>query len=430
MASSPPGADLAGPNARPTTTAVASPPAEGGAAAAAGGLAGLPELDATCLDFLPPPDAWTARLSQVLVAALAATGLSLAFWPLRETVRAEGLVRPAGENSLIQSEIGGTVRSVLLRPNQTVAAGALLASLDADELLLQRQQLRSELAALRRQEQQARREEQLLALQGQALARLTEALTESSRRSAAQARASLGFERSQVGRYQSLLSSGAVARNLVEEMEARRQVSESEAYKALQGVAEQRARGLSELARLRQSAGQSRSAAEELGKQVAQRQARLQSVERALGQTRLVAPRAGSIVSTVLRHPGQVIRAGETVAVLAPRGAAVEVSLQVPARDISQLRPGQAASLRVNGCPIPEFGVLPGAVQSISADIVPGGSPEQPNRYRVLVRPSSRVLLGQNSRCSLREGMDVVADIVTRRTTVLRFLLNKLRPTG
>jgi len=391
---------------------------------------GLPELDAACQDFLPSPVHWTARLSQALLLALAGTGFSLALWPLQETVRAEGLVRPAGENTLIQSEIGGTLRTVSLRPNQVVAAGALLASLDPRDLLAQRDQLRAELAALGRQEQQARREAQLLVEQEQALERLTAALTESSRRSALQAQASLRFERSQVGRYESLLSSGAVARNLVEEMVARRQMSESEADKALQGVAEQRARGLSERARLRQSAGQSRSAAEELAKQLSQRQARLQNVERALVQTRLVAPRAGSIVSTVLRHPGQVIRPGDTVAVLAPRGAAVEVSLQVPARDISQLRPGQAATLRVNGCPIPEFGVLPASVASISADLVPDGTPSKPDLYRVLIRPRGRVLQGQKTVCPLREGMDVVADIVTRRTTVLRFLLNKLRPEG
>ena len=387
----------------------------------------LPELEASCNDFLPPPGPWTTRLSHVLIAGLAMSALSLTFWPLRETVRADGLVRPAGENTLIQSEMGGIVRSVAMRPNQTVAAGALLASLDSTDLLAERVQLRRELAALRRQEQQARREQQLLVLQVQSLRNLTGALTESSRRSAAQAQASLSFNRSQVRRYQSLLSSGAVARNLVDEMEARRQVSESELYKAFQSVAEQQARGLNELARLRQSASQASSAAEELGKHVAQRQARLLSVERSLTQTRLLAPRAGSIVSTSLRHPGQVIRPGDTVAILAPLRGPVEVSLQVPARDISQLKVGQAVTLRVNGCPIPEFGVMPATVESISADLVPAGSVGQPDRYRVLVRPQRRELVGSTGRCPIREGMDVVADIVTRRTTVLTFLMNKLR---
>lgn len=412
----------------PSTAALNSSTASS-AAAQGDAAAGLPELDAACHDFLPPPDRWSARLTQLLVVLLAASGISLAFWPLRETVRAEGLVRPAGENTLIQSENGGTVRAVRLRPNQTVAAGALLASLDDRDLLAQRQQLREELAALRRQERQARQEEQLLEQQEQALVRLSAALTETSRRSSAQAQASLRFERSQVERYKSLLASGAVARNLLEEMEARSQVGEAEVAKSQQAVVEQQARALSERARLRQGTSQSLSAAEELSKQVAQRQARLQAVERALVQTRLRAPQAGSIVSTVLRHPGQVIRAGETVAILAPYGAAVEVSLAVPARDISQIKVGQPVSLRVSGCPIPEFGVLAGVVQSISADLVPGTSINQPDRYRVLVKPRSRTLLGKAASCPVREGMDVVADVLTRRTTVLTFLLNKLRPT-
>jgi len=39
-------------------------------------------------------------------------------------------------------------------------------------------------------------------------------------------------------------------------------------------------------------------------------------------------------------------------------------------------------------------------------------------------------LQGRQGLCRLRLGMDVVADVVTRRTTVAVFLLNKLRLGG
>ena len=387
----------------------------------------LPELESTCADFLPAPGHWTRGLSRLLLGSMVVAAGSLVFWPLSETVRAAGLVRPAGENTLIQSEMGGKVLTVHLSPNQTVKAGDILVRLDTTSLIDERDQLRSELSALERQEGQARNEQDSLATQVSALNTLTHSLTEESRRTAAQARASLRFDSSELSRYESLLHSGAVARSLVEEKEARRQVSEAEVLKAIQGISEQQARGLHELARLRQSVSQARTAADELSKQVSQRRTRLQLVERSLRSSTLRAPRAGSVVSTMLRHPGQVIRPGDVVAVLAPNDEQLMVNLKVPARDISQVRPGQRVTLKVSGCPVTEFGVLPALVRSISADLVPIGNSAQASSYQVLVQPQQRELLGRTDRCVVRQGMDVQGDIITRRTTVWSFLMTKLR---
>jgi HlyD family secretion protein len=245
-----------------------------------------------------------------------------------------------------------------------------------------------------------------------------------------QAKAALAFDRNELRRYRSLQSSGAVPRSLVEEKQARQLVSQSEVLKALQGVTEQRARGLSELARLRQSSSQARSSADELRKQVAQRRARLQQVDRALELATVRAPISGSVLSTNLRHPGQVMQPGELVAVLAPGKSQYELKLQVPAERISQLRPGQKATLKVSACPTAEFGVLPARVTSVSADIIP--QPGEPSGttaavYEAVLHPLQTSLRGRQGSCTLRPGMKLTGDIVTRRTTVLMFLLNKLR---
>jgi len=50
--------------------------------------------------------------------------------------------------------------------------------------------------------------------------------------------------------------------------------------------------------------------------------------------------------------------------------------------------------------------------------------------YDVVLTPERRELTGRSSRCALRPGMAVSADVVTRQTTVLMFLLNKLRVWG
>jgi multidrug efflux pump subunit AcrA (membrane-fusion protein) len=386
-------------------------------------------METSAEDFLPQPGPWTSSLGRWLLTLTLMGSGALALWPMRETVRAEGAVRPLGENSVVQSEQGGTLQRVLVQPNQNVRAGGLLAEFDNRSLRVERQQLQQEQEALRRQLAMARGEQQSLATQAQALQGVNESLTQASRQGVAQARTALDFERGELERYRSLAAEGAVPRSVVEERQARRIVSESEVLKALQGVAEQQARGVSELARLRQAEFQARSAADELHKQVLQRDARLQQLERALAQTRVVAPIDGSVVSTALRHAGQVLAAGEPLAVIAPRTAPLDVRLLVPPESISQVEKGQAAMLRISACPTAEFGVLPARVNSVAADVQPRQE-NTPSGYEVVLRPERRQLNGRGTVCALRPGMAVVADVITRRTTVLMFLLNKLRVAG
>jgi multidrug efflux pump subunit AcrA (membrane-fusion protein) len=386
-------------------------------------------METSAEDFLPQPGPWTSSLGRWLLTLTLMGSGALALWPMRETVRAEGAVRPLGENSVVQSEQGGTLQRVLVQPNQSVLAGSLLAEFDNRSLAVERQQLQQEQAALRRQLTMARGEQQSLATQAQALQGVNQSLTLASRQGVAQARTALDYERGELERYRSLAAEGAVPRSVVEERQARQIVSESEVLKALQGVAEQQARGVSELARLRQAEFQARSAADELNKQVLQRDTRLQQLERAITQTKVVAPIDGSVVSTALRHAGQVLQAGEPLAVIAPQTAPLDVRLQVPPESISQVETGQAAMLRISACPTAEFGVLPARVKSVAADV----QPRQDNRasgYDVVLTPERRQLNGRGAVCALRPGMAVVADVITRRTTVLMFLLNKLRVAG
>jgi adhesin transport system membrane fusion protein len=396
----------------------------------AGGQVLPPALMVTTADdFLPQPGPWASGLGRWLLALMLVGGGALTVWPMRETVRADGAVRPSGENSVVQSEQGGTLQRVLVQPNQNVRAGSLLAEFDNRSLQLERQQMQQEQEALRRQLAMARGEQQSLAAQADALRDLNRSLTQASRQGVAQARTTLDYERGELERYLALAAEGAVPRSLVEERQARRVVTESEVLKALQGVAEQEARGMSELARLRQAEFQARSAADELHKQVLQRETRLRQLERAITQTRVLAPIDGSVVSTALRHAGQVLQAGEPLAVIAPQTAPLDVRLQVQPESISQVHPGQAAMVRISSCPTAEFGVLPARVESVAADVQPRQE-DRPSSYEVVLKPERRELRGRTTVCTLRPGMAVVADVVTRRTTVLMFLLNKLRLAG
>jgi multidrug efflux pump subunit AcrA (membrane-fusion protein) len=152
-------------------------------------------------DFLPTPGRWAAHLGQAILLAAIVGSASLLVWPLRETVRADGVVRPSGDNTRLQSEFGGRLRQVAVVANQTVRPGETLAVIEPTGMQEERHQLKQELIALERQERQARLEQQSIEAQLQALDQLSQALLESTRRSVDQARANQAFDRSELARY-------------------------------------------------------------------------------------------------------------------------------------------------------------------------------------------------------------------------------------
>lgn len=391
-------------------------------------------LPSTAADeFLPAPGSWANSLGQRVLLALLGTGLALVVWPWQETVRANGVVRPTGENSLVQSERGGTVLAVLVQPNQRVTSGQILARLDDRTLRDQERQLATEISRLERQQAEAAIQQLALADQRQANTSLHQAQVLGSERELDQARATLTFHERELARYRTLQGIGAVSRSLVEEKAAQAAVSRSDVAKAQQRVAQQRAQGVADGARLRETSSVSISGAEELAKSLAQRRTQLAEVRRDLVNTTIRAPRTGAVISMSLRHARQVLRPGEVLASIAPEGGGLEAQLQVPGQEIARVRTGQAAALRVAGCPFPEFGVLQGRVSALSADTIASGELARPAAsagYQVVIRPRATELRAGVRRCALRQGMEVQADVVTQRTTVMALLLRKLRLMG
>ncbi|MFZ9831617.1 MAG: hypothetical protein ACO3DC_06055, partial [Vulcanococcus sp.] len=87
------------------------------------------------------------------------------------------------------------------------------------------------------------------------------------------------------------------------------------------------------------------------------------------------------------------------------------------------------AYLRISGCPHSEFGLMRGTVQHISADTMtpPQSQANAQALYEVGILPNGKELKQGNRRCALRHGMDLQADVMTARSSVMGFLLKKLR---
>lgn len=383
-------------------------------------------------DFLPELGGWSKTLGQRVLAVGAVSMLALAVWPWQETVRAAGVIRPAGENTIVQSQLDGVLARVWVKENQQVKQGEPLAELDRRSLDNERRKLEGELMQSLAQQRDSRASSLDVQQQAQATRRLNNAQRNSAQRDLDSAASTVRYRETELKRYRSLLSSGAVAETVIEEKQAQAVLARNEFAKARQAMREQEARGAAELARLGQGSNQTAREERELTKQVDQIRSRLEEVKRALLNSVIRAPKAGTVIVSNLRHPQQVIRSGEVLAQIAPSQGDLQVKLTVPSSDVGNIKASQPAYLRIAGCPYPEFGVLQARVQTISADTISqnaGSNGLGPAGFQVSLKPSSKPLTNGDRRCSLRHGMDVQADIVTRKTTILGFILTKLRLT-
>lgn len=381
-------------------------------------------------DFLPSLGRWSHTLGQKVFIGAAASLLALAIWPWRETVRATGVIRPAGENTIVQSQLDGALATVWVKENQQVKKGQALAALDRERLTDERRQLESELRESLAQQQSMISQSNDLEQQSLALKALNSAQQRSAARDVDSARATLRFREIELQRYQKLLKTGSVQEIIVDEKEAQVELAHNALSKARQALNEQDARGVAELARLSQGRSQNENQSREATKVLEEIRSRLAQVQRALANSVIKAPTAGTVISSGMRHAQQVIRTGELLAEIAPLSGKQLVKVRIASRDIGSIKSNQDAYIRISGCPYPEYGVLRASVKSISADTLQSDTNiarSSGTDFEVTLDPVSKHLESDSRQCLLRQGMDVQADIVTRKTTVLGLILTKLR---
>jgi multidrug efflux pump subunit AcrA (membrane-fusion protein)/AAA+ ATPase superfamily predicted ATPase len=169
----------------------------------------------------------------------------------------------------------------------------------------------------------------------------------------------------------------------------------------------------------------------------------LQQVENDLARTKIIAPADGVVFQINLRNPGQTVSQGKEIARIAPEGTAFAIDSMVPADDISKVKVGQKAQMRVSACPYPDYGTLKGVVRQISPDAITSQDNNRPNNsgsnqetnnntqgkafYQATIEPESIFLGQQEHRCFLQLGMEARADIISQEETVLKFILRKVR---
>jgi multidrug efflux pump subunit AcrA (membrane-fusion protein) len=102
-------------------------------------------------EFLPPISRWTTVGGLVMLSAVAIAIAVASVTKYKVTVKAQANVRPAGELRIVQAATEGPVMHVLVKENQVVKKGDIIATIDDSKLQTKKSQLQSNIQQSRLQ---------------------------------------------------------------------------------------------------------------------------------------------------------------------------------------------------------------------------------------------------------------------------------------
>ena len=412
---------------------------------------------ATPDEFLPSIQNW------LVVSGFACLGIFIGAIALasqltyKVTVKAPAKIRPVGELRIVQAAIEGKITDVLVKENQQVRSGQLIAKIDDARLQSQKQQL---LANVRQtQKQLSQLDEQLVSLQAQTAAQRTfqqrnlasaqaqlklqqrgyqERLITTQAR-VDEAEAAVELARDEFNRYQKLVETGIISQIQLQEKQAvlksslaqLQQVqaslnpSDREVAIAREQIGQTEAQGQTTLASLQREQQQLQERKTEIEDRLNNSREELNQIATEIEKIAIRAPLTGTIQALSLRNSGQVVRSGDEIATIAPSNYALEIKAAVADRDIGKVEVGQTAQMRVAACPYSDFSTLAGNVTAISADTKT--QPEANSNYEIFIQPEELKLNAGDRTCKIRPGMEGRVDIISEEETILRFLLRKAK---
>lgn len=334
-------------------------------------------------DLLPSVNRWATVGGLFLVGMLGIAGILSAIVKYDVTVKAVGRIHSPVQ--IVQSERQGIIRGIEVTENQAVSAGDILMYIETQEspqiraLTARQQQLQQVLQDYQKQLDEANAN----------IDRLRRQILQQTGWTSTQTEPDMVYTVA-VALEKLATTSPVIAGQLQTQW--------------LEGLAKQ----------------------DELQRQVQSETLSLQAIETQLDPGTIRTQAAGTIRRINLQSPGQFVQVGDVLAEIVSTDS-VSIQVGVPVRDIGKIQIGQTAQIRVSACPYTEYGILPGTVQTIAPDIAPPekNSPGVAPYYTIAIQPE-RHTVGQGDRqCQLKPGMDVRADIITQRQTVLRSLLEK-----
>jgi HlyD family secretion protein len=418
--------------------------------------AGEPKATLRSDELLPSVSRWAHFTGLLLMGSVGLTLAVAAVAKYNVAVKAAATVRPAGELRVVQTQLEGNIKQIVVQENQPVQRGDAIAYLDDTKLQIQKTQLQGAVQQSRLQLSQMEGQLRSLTLQGLAeeqsmdrsiAAAQTDVLrlqrehlekAQTTQADVEEAQVALALALAERDRHRPLVEAGAISLAQFQEREtavetaqirlerAQAALNPSPAAVAIaqQQVAQQSARGQSTLASLQKERQALLQREAEIQAQLLRDQQELHKIE-------------ADLENTVLRATS------DSIAQIAPQGAALIVRAMVANQDIDKVAVGQTVKMRVEACPYPDFGVLPGVVTAIAADTSTAtsrggestpqgagntrGGDRGDRTFEVIIQPETLVLEKGGPDCAIQAGMTGNASIIARQETFLQFVLRKGR---
>lgn len=412
----------------------------------------------------PPPRLalWTVWLLALLFASLL---MALALLPVDRVVVSTGRIIATSPIITLQPLETSIVRSVLVRPNQVVRAGEIIARLDptfsdADLAALEAQgaSLAAEVERLEAEAEERdytggptpaaalqaaifaqRAAERTFRIENyrQRLRSLEEArqraeaelrqLTERQQVSSQIEGMRRELERVQIGsRLQSLIA--ADARLEIQRSMASAQGMALAASRDMDAlVAERGAYLMNWRAQVAQDLAERRRALNDVRENINKARLRRQMVE-------LRAPADAVVLELGKTSPGAVLSPGELLVSLVPLSSDLIIEADVPARDIGYVGVGDRVTVKLDSFPYVRHGTGRGTVLSLSEDSFrqdrETGARLALPIYRARISVDELHLRGLPPDFRLVPGMPVTADIIVGERTILRYFFERSAPVG
>ncbi|BAZ85582.1 HlyD family secretion protein [Dolichospermum compactum] len=381
-------------------------------------------------ESLPPISPWTSLAGAFLIGTVIAS-ISLSSWvKYNVTVKAAAIIRPMGETRLVQSKTDGTIKNILVKENQIVQQGEVIAFLDTEQLLIKKSQLEENIKQCQLQIVQIYAQNRTLNTQIIAEKRAIENIINSAKEDLLRnqreyrerkinteselitaqvniqkelvdlkkAEADLEFAKADRDRYEQLSKIGAIGKREFEQKQlvvqqasltlqsaqkavdlAKIKIKSHEAAvnptRAMVKIAEERiaqeaARGEANIAALNKEREGLIQRLVEIQTQIKQSQKEIQQIENQRKNSMMLATSKGIIFKLNLRNSGQVVRAGESVAEIVPDNAALVIKAMIPTTEINKIAVNQKVQIRVDACPYPDYGIAKGIVKTVAPDAI------------------------------------------------------------
>ena len=375
----------------------------------------------------------------VLIACTCLTALiALAFViQVPSRLHAPGVLLPVGGLTTIPAEQGGVIEEILVKPGETVAAGATLMTLAVDRALA------DGIGSYKTRSVSAQQQGQLLLQRRERERNAFDATMRSMRLEQAALKSTLDLLKARVRnaarqveladssyrRLVALAAEGHAARRDVESAELRR----LQAVAVLDQLRSRRIDTEAAVSRISQRMIAERQSFQSLdlnleieSKRLAERAVELDGLSRRA----IIAPMRGQLAD-LLVSAGRPVKTGDAVATIHPPGAEMEARLYLSSAAAGRAEAGQEAVLKLAAFPSRQFGVLRGTVMEMTS------SPLEANAIRLVpkvlapayearVRLQQQHIQAMDRRWPLRPGLSVDATIIETRRTLIRWLLDPL----